>query len=378
MNMADNNFKIDPWSSSNILDEDYDRLINEFGIEEMSDIMRERFKDHRFIRRKVIFGHRDLDEIHKAIEKEKPWAVMSGIKPSGPFHLGTMTTALEIVEFQSLGAKAYYCIADIESYEDNGISYEEAESTAVDNLADILALGLDPKNAYIWRQSEEPIVKDVCFKVSRLVTNNMLKAIYGKKTFGLYLAALIQCGDIILPQIKDGAQPTVVPVGIDQDPHIRLTRDLTRRYYKGRKVDGNVVREEFFLPGATYHKLLPGLDGSEKMSKRNPNSYFTFDEPLDSIEKKVRSAFTGGRKNMKMQKELGGEPQKCMIYKILTYFFEDDDQKLAEEFEQCIRGELMCGEHKRACVEKVIEYVKEHRMKKEKNIDKARKILEIS
>jgi tryptophanyl-tRNA synthetase len=375
--MSDNNFKIDPWSSANVLDEDYDRLINEFGIEEISDIVRERFKEHRFIRRKVIFGHRDLGEIYKAIEKDKPWAVMSGIKPSGPFHLGTMTTAMEIVQFQQMGAKAYYAIADIESYEDNGISYEEAESTAVDNLADILALGLDPDNAYIWRQSEEPIVKDVCFKVSRLVTNNMLKAIYGKKTFGLYLAALIQCGDIILPQIVDGAQPTVVPVGIDQDPHIRLTRDLTRRYYKEKIVDGEVVREEFFLPGATYHKLLPGLDGSEKMSKRNPNSYFTFNEPLDSIEKKVRSAYTGGRKNMEMQKELGGEPQKCMIYKILTYFFEDDDQKLAEEFEQCIRGELMCGEHKRACAEKVIEYVKEHRKEKEKKIDTAREILNV-
>lgn len=373
--MSDDNFKIDPWSSANVLDEDYDRLINEFGIEEISDIVRERFKEHRFIRRKVIFGHRDLGEIYKAIEKNKPWAVMSGIKPSGPFHLGTMTTAMEIVQFQQMGAKAYYAIADIESYEDNGISYEEAESTAVDNLADILALGLDPDNAYIWRQSEEPIVKDVCFKVSRLVTNNMLKAIYGKKTFGLYLAALIQCGDIILPQIVDGAQPTVVPVGIDQDPHIRLTRDLTRRYYKKKKVDGEVVREEFFLPGATYHKLLPGLDGSEKMSKRNPNSYFTFNEPLDSIEKKVRSAYTGGRKDMEMQKELGGEPQKCMIYKILTYFFEEDDQKLAEEFEQCIRGELMCGEHKRACVKKVIEYVKEHRKEKEKKIDTAREIL---
>lgn len=373
--MSDDNFKIDPWSSANVLDEDYDRLINEFGIEEISDIVRERFKEHRFIRRKVIFGHRDLEEIYKAIEKDKPWAVMSGIKPSGPFHLGTMTTAMEIVQFQQMGAKAYYAIADIESYEDNGISYEEAESTAVDNLADILALGLDPDNSYIWRQSEEPIVKDVCFKVSRLVTNNMLQAIYGEKTFGLYLAALIQCGDIILPQIVDGAQPTVVPVGIDQDPHIRLTRDLTRRYYKKKKVDGEVVQEEFFLPGATYHKLLPGLDGSEKMSKRNPNSYFTFNEPLDSIEKKVRSAYTGGRKNMEMQKELGGEPQKCMIYKILTYFFEDDDQKLAEEFEQCIRGELMCGEHKRACVKKVIEYVKEHRKEKEKKIDTAREIL---
>jgi tryptophanyl-tRNA synthetase len=194
----------------------------------------------------------------------------------------------------------------------------------------------------------------------------MIQAIYGEKPFGLYLAALIQVGDIILPQIIDGPQPTVVPVGIDQDPHIRLTRDLTRRYYK-----------KFFLPGATYHKLLPGLDGSEKMSKRNPNSYFTFNEELDSIERKLKGALTGGRRNKKEQQELGGRPQDCMIYKILMYHFEPDDAKLAEEFEACIKGELLCGEHKQMSVERVLKFIKEHREKKERQIEKAKEILGI-
>lgn len=371
-------FKIDPWSSTNILEEDYIKLIREFGIEEVSDLMRLKISN-RFIRRKIIFGHRSLDDIVKAIEKNKPWAVMSGIKPSGPFHLGTLTTALEIVEFQKLGAKAYYCIADIESWEDNGIPYDEAEEASVDNVADILALGLDPspERAYIWRQSKEPIVKDVCFKVGRLLTQNMVNAIYGEKPFGLYLAALIQVGDIVLPQVMDGPQPTVVPVGIDQDPHLRLTRDLTRRYYKEKKVDGKIVQDAFFLPGATYHKLLAGLDGTDKMSKRNPNSYFTFNEPLESIEKKIKGALTGGRKNKKEQQELGGEPQKCMIYKILMYHFEEDDDKLAHDFEKCVKGELMCGEHKEECVEKVLKFIKEHRKKKEKLIDKSRELLNI-
>ena len=185
-------FKLDPWSSSNIADADIERLIDEFGIERLDEIKRQKLLSHRFIRRKIIFGHRSIDDILKAMEADKPWAVMSGIKPSGPFHLGTLTTALEIVQFQKLGAKAYYCIADIESWEDNGITYEEAEADAIDNLADILAAGLDPDKAYIWRQSKEPIVKEVCFKVGRLVTQKMVNAIYGEKPFGLYLAALIQ------------------------------------------------------------------------------------------------------------------------------------------------------------------------------------------
>lgn len=370
-------FKIDPWSNSNILDEDYQRLIKEFGIEEFDEIIRTKFNKHRFIRRKVIFGHRDLKLIAKAIDEDQPWAVMSGIKPSGPFHLGTLTTALEIIEFQKMGGKVYYCIADVESYEDNGIPFEKAEEDAIDNLADILASGLNPENAYVYRQSKEPLVKDVAIRVGRLVTMNMLRAIYGEKDFGLYLSALIQVGDIVLPQVMEGSQPTVVPVGIDQDPHLRLTRDLTRRYYKEKKKGGKVIQEEFFIPSATYHYLLPGLDGSEKMSKRDPNSYFTFNEPLESIEKKIRGAITGGRRNKKEQKELGGEPQKCMIYKILMYTFEDDDEKLAADFTRCIKGELLCGEHKRECLEKVLNYVKAHRKKKEKFIDKAKELLDV-
>ncbi len=361
------NFKIDPWGTSALAQEDYARLIKEFGIEEITETIRQKMINNRFIRRKIIFGHRDLNLVFKAIDNNQPWAVMSGIKPSGPFHLGTLTTALEIVEFQKMGGKAYYCIADIESYEDNGITYDEAEDDAVDNLADILALGLDPDKAYIWRQSRESIVKDVAFKVSRLVTQNMLNAIYGEKTFGLYLAALVQCGDIILPQVLDGIQPTVVPVGIDQDPHIRLTRDLTRRYYKN-----------FFLPGATYHYLLPGMDGSEKMAKRNPNSCFTFNEPLESIERKVKGSLTGGRKNKKEQQELGGEPRNCMIYKILMYHFEEDDEKLAKDFELCIKGELLCGEHKLECVEKVLKFIRNHQQKKKTLIGKAKKLLDIT
>jgi tryptophanyl-tRNA synthetase len=370
---------MDPWSSDGIAEDDYERLIDEFGIQRVDELSRQTLIDNRFVRRKIIFGHRSLEDIFKAKEKGMPWAVISGIKPSGPFHLGTLTTALEIVEFQRMGGKAYYCIADIESWEDNGIPYEEAEADSVDNLADILALGLDPspEKSYIWRQSKEPIVQDICFRVGRYLTQNMVNAIYGEKPFGLYLAALIQVGDILLPQVMDGPQPTIVPVGIDQDPHIRLTRDLTLKYYKEKKIDGKVVQDAFFKPGATYHKLLAGLDGTDKMSKRNPNSYFTFNEELDSIAKKINRAFTGGRKNLKEQKELGGIPQVCMIYKILMYHFEPDDEKLAGDFEKCVKGELMCGDHKKECIEKVLTFIKEHRKKKEKLIDKARDILKI-
>nr|MDO8118690.1 tryptophan--tRNA ligase [Candidatus Sigynarchaeota archaeon] len=144
---------LDPWG--NTLVDDYERLCQEFGIEKIETVMDATLKKNRFFRRGIIFGHRDFGVIMKAIKAKKPWAVMSGIKPSGAFHLGTFTTASEIVEFQKMGGKAYYAIADIESWQDNGITYEQTAATAVDNVADILAVGLDPKSAYIWRQSAQ-------------------------------------------------------------------------------------------------------------------------------------------------------------------------------------------------------------------------------
>ncbi|MFX0103377.1 MAG: tryptophan--tRNA ligase [Candidatus Hodarchaeota archaeon] len=361
--------QFDPFGDETKID-DYEQMCKEFGIEKIDDLLEhEKLKKNRFFRRKIIFGHRYFNSIIKALDKKKPWAVISGIKPSGPFHLGTFTTASEIVELQKMGGKAYYCIADVESWQDNGIPFEESAKTAIDNLADILAVGLDPKNAYIWRQSAENTVKSIPYLVSKGVTNNMLNAIYGERQFGIYLSAMVQVGDILLPQVLEGPMPTVVPVGIDQDPHIRLTRDLTRKFYEKQK--------QFFLPGATYHKLLEGLDGSEKMSKRNPNSYFTFSEDEESISKKLKNALTGGRDTLKEQKEQGGRPDACMIHKLLTYHFLDDDKKLLEIYEDCKAGTLLCGECKKFAIDLVLKYVKGHKEKKEDFIPIAKKILNL-
>ncbi len=356
---------VDPWGTQNINNEDEERLIKEFGLQPVDDITWISVKDqNRYFRRRIIFAHRDFESILKAMEKNAPWAVMSGIKPSGSFHLGTFTTASEIVEFQKMGGRPYYCIADIESWEDNGIPYEEAYNIAVDNVADILAVGLDPKRAYVWRQSKEMIVKDVPFKVARKITNAWLKDMYGEKEFGLYMAALVQVGDILLPQIKDEPMPTVVPVGLDQAPHLRLTRDLTELYYKG-----------FFKPASTYHRLLPGLDGSEKMSKRNPNSYFTFDEELDSIKYKINKALTGGKGSAEEQKRLGGETEKCMIYRILMYGFEQDDKVLTDLYQECRGGKILCGPCKKRAIETILAYIKNHRERKKDMVRLAQEIL---
>ena len=370
--------KLNPWGDDLVADEDYIRLCEEFGINLVQEleIPYSAFEKNRFLRRKIIYGHRDLGMILKAIREEKPWAILSGIKPSGNFHLGTLTTASEMVEFQKMGGKIYYAIADLESYSDNGTSLDVAYKFAIDNLADILTLGLDPKSE-VYLQSREQIPKDMVYMAGRHVTNNMMKAIYGDRDFALYMAALVQVGDILLPQLKDGPMPTLVPVGIDQDPHLRLVRDLTRhfKYIKKNRKTKKEVSSSLFKPAATYHKLLPGLDDvTKKMSKSRPNSYFNLGDEPKEIEKKLKRAFTGGRGNMEEQKKLGGVPEKCMIYKLLQIHFQPDDNKLQDRYLRCKDG-MLCGACKKESIQIIMDFIKEHNEKKQEMFPLAKEIL---
>ncbi len=74
-----------------------------------------------------------------------------------------------------------------------------------------------------------------------------------------------------MPQLPEfgGPKPVVVPVGADQDPHIRLARDLASSY----QADFG-----FVPPSAVYHRLMKSLDGGAKMSKRNPNASITLED----------------------------------------------------------------------------------------------------
>ena len=362
---SDKKTVLDPFGTSVIAD--YERLYKEFGIEPFNPILSKVPNPSVYMKRGIVFGHRDFGRILNAMQKHEEFAVLSGIKPTGEFHLGTLMTAKEIIYFQQHGAQTFYCIADIEAYEDNKIPFEKSEKIAVDNVADLLALGFDPKTAYIYRQSKESNVKDLAIIFGRAVTLATMRAIYGERNIGLYLAALIQAGDILLPQLEEFGRPkpTVIPVGVDQDPHIRFTRDLAQIFYK---------KYGFVLPSSTYHKLMKGLDGSPKMSKRLMN-YFTLHDKPETIAKRISNAFTGGRATIKEQRELGGVPEICPVYEICMFHFVEDDSEIIKVYNDCKAGKLMCGEHKKQVIDIVSEFVREHQQKKKKFLDKAREIL---
>lgn len=359
---------VDPFGSTLI--EDYSKLFDLFGIESTEPIASGFPRSNRYLRRGIDFGHRDLQKILQALQDGGDYAVMSGIKPTGDFHLGSKMTAEEIVYFQSLSpkARAFYCIADVEAYADNGIPMERSAEIAVDNVADILALGLDPKRAYIYKQSTESRVSNLAFIFSRGVTRATLEAIYGEKPFGLYLSALVQAADILMPELGDfgGPKPVIVPVGADQDPHIRLTRDLARRFQDQFK---------FILPGAVYHKLIRSLTGELKMSKRDPMSLLTLNDPPKLAERKVLNCLTGGRSTAEEQRRLGGEIQNCVNYELALFHFVEEDRRVEKIYHECLTGVRLCGECKAEVAGYVRRFLEKHQERKRSLKDTAVKLL---
>jgi tryptophanyl-tRNA synthetase len=359
----DLNERLDPWSAA--LPADVHKLFEQFGLEKIPPAVQTRFASSPLFARHIIIAHRALGAWMKAADEKKPVAIMSGIKPSGEFHLGSKQTADEIIFFQkTFGAKVYYAIADLEANADNGISLEEGRKNAVSNVADLLALGLDAKNAYIYRQSRERRVMNSAYLLARRVTPAMMEAIYGEKPLGIQMAILTQVGDILLPQHEDfgGPKHVLVPVGLDQDPHIRLSRDLA-------------FKEKLIEPSATYHKFIKNLKGEEKMSKRDPDAMVWLSEDPELVRKKFMRTLTGGRATAEEQKRIGGDIANCVAFDLFATHFEHEEKKLEERKKRCVKGEMLCGTCKGEMVEKIVEWLHQHQEKRKKMMDKAEKII---
>ncbi|PIO03598.1 tryptophan--tRNA ligase [Candidatus Micrarchaeota archaeon CG10_big_fil_rev_8_21_14_0_10_54_18] len=356
--------RIDPWS--NELVRDYDELFEKFGLQRLPASLKKKFGESRLFRREILFAHRDYDEFVASAEKGEPVAVMSGIKPSSEFHLGSKLTAEEIIFNQKqFGAKAFYAVADNEALADNGLSYEESHPLAVDNVADLLALGFDSRNAFVYKQSRCLNVLNLAQLASRKVTMSTLDSLYGHKNLALYLAVLTQVGDVLQPQLEEfgGPKRVVVPVGVDQDPHLRLARDLAPKL-------------GFIPPSSTYHRFFRALNGETKMSKRDPDSMLSLNDSAKDVQRKVSKAFTGGRATVEEQKKKGAEWWKCVVYELMFYHFYEDDEELKKMREDCESGKLMCGECKAIRIKKIQEYLKKHQEKKKRLRAKAEKLLE--
>ncbi len=420
---------INPWSSQQY--KDYAKLRDQFGIEpfefELPDAP-------RLFRRGVIFGHRGFEYIYDAIREGESFAVLTGLMPSGRMHFGHKMTIDQVRYYQDLGADVHIAVADIEAYASRGISLDKARKIALEEyVPSYIALGLKPGKTEVYFQSKRQEVKDIAWKLARKVNMSEFLAIYGfggETNMSHIFSPLIQVGDILHVQLEKfgGARPTVVPVGVDQDPHMRLTRDVVARwrmfsispqgeegmgiFYKGEDVEGKLkelalhlesagfsdfrinvpyralyvrdaderdmlkinkilIRYEqgfnentFYPPAATYHRLMTGLTGGKMSSSVPESAIFLTDDPEDA-RKKVLRAKTGGGATLEEHRKHGGNPDVCTVYELFVYHLLDDDKYLKEVHDTCSSGERVCGPCKREAADIISQWLRDFQERRE-------------
>ena len=357
---------VNPWEVRGEID--YEKLMQEFGVEKFTEK-----PDHLLFSRNIIYGQRDFSKIMDCIKKKEKFVLLTGLMPSGKFHFGHMLVAQQIIFYQSLGAKVYVCVADIEAYNTRIANLEELRKIALEEyLTNYIALGLKPTNCDFYFQSERSRIADKSNKyysfasmVGRHVTQNEIKSIYGEISPAKISSALLQASDILHPQLIEGSIPTIVPVGFDQDPHLRLARDIVQR----------IPQFNFIQVSSTYHKFLPGLKGG-KMSSSDSTSFIALtDSPEVAREKIMKHAFSGGRNSLEEHRKLGGIPEIDVSFQYLKFLLEPNDKKLAKLEEEYKSGKLLTGELKDYAIKLLTKFLEKHQTAREKAKSKLDKFL---
>jgi len=355
-------FNVTPWEVSGEVD--YEKLVKEFGTSIISSDMKKKFsKMHPLLRRGLYFSHRDFDKWIENAEKGKRVSVLTGRGPSEKMHLGHLVPFLVAKSLQEqFGCEVFIPISDDEKFfVKDSLNFEQSLKNAEDNILELIALGFNPKKTFIFQDFVYTDIYKYAARVAKRLTYSTAKAAFGLKpenNVGWSFYPAMQAAHILFHQFKRGKHISVVQVGIDQDPFIRLTRDIA-------------IHSDFNFdkPAALHAKFVPSLSGGAKMSSSDSaenNVIYLTDSP-DMVKKKINKyAFSGGKDTLEEHRRLGGNPDIDVSFQYLKYFFEEDDKKLAKIESDYRSGKLLSGELKAILIEKINSFLKEHQKAKQK------------
>ncbi|KZF19595.1 tryptophanyl-tRNA synthetase [Xylona heveae TC161] len=369
--------KVTPYEVSGGVDENgvaiainYNKLVEEFGTKRIDKTLLEKFervtghKAHRFLRRGIVFSHRELDMILDRHEKGEPFFLYTGRGPSSDsMHVGH-TVPFEFTKWlqEVFNVPLVIMLTDDEKflYSKKGLTQEAAMQYAMDNAKDIIAVGFDIKKTYIFSDlasMDAPFYQNVNL-FSKAVTFNQIRGAFGmtdSDSIGKIHYAAIQGATSFattFPYIfgddkkRVAKIPSLIPCAIDQDPYFRVTRDISSRL-------------KYVRPALIHSIFLPALQGpGSKMSASDETSAIFMKDTQNQIKNKVNKyAFSGGQVSAEEQRKLGGNTDVDVSFQYLTFFLEDDAEleriKVAYQ-----KGEMLTGELKQICIRELQTYVK--------------------
>lgn len=282
--------------------------------------------------------------------------VLSGIQPTGRFHWGNYFGAIRQYIALQNNEQAFYFIADLHAL----TTVRDANALrgfTRDAALDLLALGLDPAKATLFRQSDVPEVTELMWLLMTLTPMSLLEKCHAYKDklakglpadAGLFSYPVLMAADILL------YDSNVVPVGVDQVQHIEVTRDIAVKF------NLTFQRDVFVLPEArvlSETAKVVGTDG-EKMSKSYGNTIELF-EDAKKLRKKIMSIKTDST-----PVEAPKNPETCAVFTLYKLFASEAQQaSLAERYRG---GGMGYGEAKQALFEAAEAFIGPARERREK------------
>ena len=277
--------------------------------------------------------------------------IVSGMRPTGKLHLGNFHGALaNWVELQEQGNfDCYYFVADWHALTSDYSDTSLIQANITDMVIDWLSVGLNPQKSTLFVQSkikehaELFLLLTVITPLPWLERNPTYKEMKDDltekdlTTYGFLGYPVLQAADIIMYKAHG------VPVGVDQLPHVELTREIVRRF-------NNFYGEVFPVPNpllAVVPKLM-GLDG-RKMSKSYDNSIYLCDRG-EALRQKVTSMFTDPQR---MRKRDPGRPEICNVYSFHKLY--SPEAEIQEICEACQAAGIGCTDCKAKLAQRLLE-----------------------
>lgn len=275
--------------------------------------------------------------------------IVSGMRPTGKLHLGHFHGAL--VNWLRLQEKfqCYFFVADWHALTTDYAAPQGIRESTIEMVMDWLSVGLDPAKSVLFCQSrvkehaELHLIYSMITPVPWLERNptykEQMKEIVGKdlSTYGFLGYPVLQAADITIYKANK------VPVGVDQAPHVELTREIVRRF-------NQLYRPIFPEPEVLLAEAqkVPGLDG-RKMSKSYGNAVFLSDTPKE-IDAKISRMMTDPAR---VRRSDPGEPEKCPAFQLHKIYC--TAQEIAEVTQGCRTAGIGCLDCKKIMIKHVIE-----------------------
>ncbi len=295
--------------------------------------------------------------------------ILSGMRPTGKLHLGHLAGALDNwVKLQNT-YECFFMVADWHALMSEYDDTSKIQDNIIDNVADWLSVGIDPDISTIFIQSCVKEHLELCMIFSCIVPLSWLERIPTYKeqlkeiknrdihTYGFLGYPVLQAADILVYNAD------AVPVGLDQLPHLELTREISRRF-------NHIYKKQVFKEPQdilTQTPKLLGIDG-RKMSKSYDNT-INLSDSSDTIKHKVLEMITDPAR---IHKTDPGHPQRCNVHSYYEVFFPDYALTVSNYCKEALVG---CRECKEDLAKRLNDLLKPTREKR-KELLSDRKLLE--